>query len=143
MSDELFFDTNIIVYAYDASEPAKQNTCNELLQKVYKKGIVGIISNQILGELFKGITENIEKPIGIEDAEMVIENIVDSDSWLKINYNQETVKKAILTLKLVKVPFWDAVIAETMKENGIYKIVTENEKDFKRIPGIKVTNPFK
>jgi predicted nucleic acid-binding protein len=30
-----------------------------------------------------------------------------------------------------------------MKENGINKIYTENEKDFKKIPGIKVINPLK
>jgi hypothetical protein len=30
-----------------------------------------------------------------------------------------------------------------MKENGIDTIITENEKDFKKIPGIKVINPFK
>jgi predicted nucleic acid-binding protein len=30
-----------------------------------------------------------------------------------------------------------------MKENNVYTIVTENEKDFKKIKGIKVINPFK
>jgi predicted nucleic acid-binding protein len=30
-----------------------------------------------------------------------------------------------------------------MKENGVYIIFTENEKDFKKIKGIKVINPFK
>lgn len=42
-----------------------------------------------------------------------------------------------------KVDFWDALIAETMKENGIVKIYTENEQDFMKIPGIKVVNPLK
>ncbi len=143
MKDEFFFDTNIIVYAYDSSEVEKQKICSALLEKVYENEIVGFVSNQILGEVFKGLTKNIEKPISVDDAKLVIENIIDSDSWIKINYTHETVKKAILIVKINKVPFWDSVIAETMKENGINRIITENEEDFKKIPGIKVVNPLK
>lgn len=38
---------------------------------------------------------------------------------------------------------WDALIAACMLENDIGIIVTENEADFKRIPGITFMNPFK
>lgn len=143
MKDEFFFDTNIIVYAYDASEPKKQEICVRLLENVYEKEITGVVSNQVIGEVFKGLTENIEKPISVEDAKLVIENITDSDSWVKINYDYETVKRAISTVKFNKVSFWDTVIAETMKESGIEKIYTENEEDFKKITGIIVVNPLK
>ena len=50
---------------------------------------------------------------------------------------------AIETSILLKTNIWDTPIMETMKENNVYAIVTENEKDFKRIKGIKVINPFK
>ncbi len=30
-----------------------------------------------------------------------------------------------------------------MRKNNIYTIITENEKDFKKIPWLKVINPFK
>ncbi len=30
-----------------------------------------------------------------------------------------------------------------MKENGVSQIMTENAKDFARMSGIRVTNPFK
>lgn len=43
----------------------------------------------------------------------------------------------------LKVPFWDALIAACMLENGIKIIVTENEKYFRRVAGIRVINPFK
>ena len=142
MSDEVFFDTNIIVYAYDASEPMKQKICARLLERVYEKEIIGIVSNQILGEVFKALTENIENPISIENAEVIVGSIVESENWIKINYDHDTVKKAILTVKLNNVPFWDTLIAETMRENGFVKIYTENEKDFKKIPNMRVINPL-
>jgi predicted nucleic acid-binding protein len=43
----------------------------------------------------------------------------------------------------VRAPFWGALIAACMLEHGIEIIVTENEKDFKKIPGITIVNPFK
>lgn len=143
MSDELFFDTNILVYAYDVSEIEKQKKCASLMEKVFEGKTIGIVSNQVLGELFKGLTENIEMPLSLENAELIIKDIIQSDRWVKINYDAETIKKAIVTVKSFKVPFWDALIAETIKENGINKICTENEKDFKKISGIKVVNPLK
>lgn len=143
MNDKFLFDTNIIIYAHDISELEKKDICARLLENVYENELTGVVSNQILGEVFKGLTKNIEKPISVEEAKLVIENIIDSDSWTKINYTHETVKRTILTVKVHKAPFWDSLIAETMKENGIVKIYTENEKDFKKIPGIKVVNPFK
>ena len=38
--------------------------------------------------------------------------------------------------------FWDAVIMETMKENGIGKVFTENVRDFAGTKGIEVVDPF-
>ena len=35
------------------------------------------------------------------------------------------------------------LIAACMLEHAILTIVTENERDFRRIPGITVINPFK
>lgn len=66
-----------------------------------------------------------------------------SVNWTKINYSADTLEQAMNTAINQKVDFWDALIAETMKENGIVKIYTENEQDFMKIPGIKVVNPLK
>jgi predicted nucleic acid-binding protein len=42
----------------------------------------------------------------------------------------------------MRTPFWDIMIAETMKEAGVRDLYTENEKDFLEIPWIRVVNPF-
>lgn len=46
-------------------------------------------------------------------------------------------------VELYRTNFWDALIVACMLEYGVDTIVTENERDFKRIPGITVVNPFK
>ena len=60
-----------------------------------------------------------------------------------VDRNAGTVVKAMGIVESVGAPFWDALIAACMLEHDIEVIVTENEKDFKNIPGITVLNPFK
>jgi predicted nucleic acid-binding protein len=60
-----------------------------------------------------------------------------------IDRNAGTIMKAMEIVESARAPFWDALIAACMLEHGIEIIVTENEKDFKKIPGITVVNPFK
>lgn len=143
MRDELFFDTNIIAYAFDVFDPKKKEICEELINKAFKGDIVAYVSNQILGELFSVLTQKMGKPITKDIASTIIESIIDSEKWIKINYGHETIKRVLKLIRNINITFWDALIAETMKENGIVKIFTENEEDFKKIPGIEAINPIK
>lgn len=140
-TSEAFFDTSILIYAYDKSEPEKQAIASELVKIIFDREMVGYVSNQILSELYFVLTE--KKGMPKEDAETVVLSFLDSDSWIKVSYGIQTVKETVKSAKTLAVIFWDILIAETMKENGINKIYTENEKDFKKIPGIKVINPLK
>lgn len=143
MNDNVLFDTSIIVYAYDESQGSKRKTCKQLLETVFDGSSPGTVSNQILAETFNVLTTQMFNSMNKDTAEQVVNDFIVSAPWNKINYNTETVKKAMITSKLFGAPFWDSLIAETMKENGVDTIVTENEKDFRKIPGIKVVNPFK
>jgi predicted nucleic acid-binding protein len=60
-----------------------------------------------------------------------------------IDRNAGTLMKAMDIVETVRAPFWDALIAACMLEHGIEVIVTENEKDFRNIPGVTVVNPFR
>ncbi len=139
--DEALFDTSVLVYAYDKTELEKREICSKLVKEVFDKEKVGYISNQILAELYFVLTE--KKGVSTEDAKTIVLNFIESDSWIKVNYDTETVKRTVNSSKTTDAIFWDILIAETMEENGIEKIYTENEKDFKKIPGIKVINPLK
>lgn len=141
MKDRIFFDTNIICYAYDATEPAKRRICEQLLEKVYKGETAGVVSNQVLGELFNAVITKLDVPL--DKAKVIVRSIALSRMWEKINYDYNTVDKALMAFNDIKAPFWDFLIAETMKENNITEIITENEDDFANIPGIRVTNPLK
>jgi len=72
MSDKLFLDTNILVYAYDTSQPEKQAQAQALLtQGIEQENVV--LSAQVLGEFFVVVTRRIQTPLSAEEAEQVIE----------------------------------------------------------------------
>ena len=141
MEDEIFYDTNVLYYAYDLSEPEKRKNCKSLVSKVFLGYAKGVISNQILVELHNAPT----RKLGVEPdtARVIVDSFIASENWRKVSYSNMTVKAALEISKAFRAPFLDSLIAETMKENGINQIITENENDFIRIPGIKIKNPLR
>jgi len=143
MNDEAtFYDSNILVYAFDESEPLKKKKCEKLVLAVFNGRAKGIVSNQVLAEVFFILTQKVRKPISGEKAVRVVFGFLKSTNWIKINYSFETVAKAAKQTSKHKTHFWDTLIAETMLENQVCKIFTENEKDFSKIKQIKAVSPL-
>ena len=140
MKDEPFYDTNILVYAYDLSDPLKRKHCSQIVKNVFLGKENGVISNQILAELYNAFTMKLG--VSAESAIRIIDAFVQSENWLKLNYNEKTVSSDLKSSLAFKTPFLDTLICETMKETGIKLIFTENQKDFKNMPGLKVINPI-
>ena len=140
MRDRIFFDTSILVYAFTIDEPKKHEKCKELVKKAFNGMIKGVVSNQVLSELFFVLTR--KKGIEEQKAEIIVNSLILSDNWEKINYTHETVEKAKKLAIELNLSFWDALIAATLSENNIDKIYTENEKDFKKLKWLKVKNPL-
>ena len=140
MKDKLI-DTNILVYAYDASEGNKHKASRILLKTVWEEG-GGIVCLQNLMEFFVVITKKVENPISIRDAKTIVEDILKSNSWKIIDRDTDTLLKAIDMAFEYRIHLRDALIVACMKENDIVEIVTENKIDFEKIPEIKVAIPF-
>lgn len=63
--------------------------------------------------------------------------------FLNLRNDEKTVVEAINNQAIYGIPFWDALIVAAMEQNSLDTIITENEKDFKKISWLKVINPFK
>ena len=97
----------------------------------------------MLGELFVVLTKRVGKPLPKEKASTIVLALADSSKWNEINYTHLTVKCALEDMRAINASFWEILIAETMRDAGVTKIYTENEKDFKKIPWIRIENPIK
>ena len=135
MAENRLFDTDVLVYEYDVSEKRRRAVAKALVDNVWDSG-GGVVTLQNLSEL-------VQKPVPVGDAKTIVADILRSSRWMVIDRNAGTVIKAMEIVEAVRAPFWDALIAACMLEHDVEVIVTENEKDFKKIPGITVENPFK
>jgi predicted nucleic acid-binding protein len=142
VAENRLLDTNILVYAYDVSEKRRREIAKGLVDEVWDVG-GGVVTLQNLSEFFFAVTRKVQKPVPVVDAKTIVSDILRSSRWMVIDRNAGTLVKAMEIVESVRAPFWDALIAVCMLEHGIEVIVTENEKDFKNVPGITVMNPFK
>lgn len=141
-SESIFVDTNILVYAYDVDEVERHPIAKAVIQGCFRGERRLAISNQIIAEFARVMLHKPPPRMDKETVHGIIQEIVSSESWTKLNYSISSVQRAVETAESEN-PFWDSIIAQTMLENGIAKIYTENTKDFSKIKGIKAVNPFK
>ncbi|HEV8719631.1 MAG TPA: PIN domain-containing protein [Candidatus Binatia bacterium] len=140
--DLRLFDTNLLVHAYTVSNERKHDTALSFVEKVWE-GEEAATTLQNLCEFFFVVTRKVSRPIPIAAAETTVKAILASSRWRVIDRTPDTLLKAIELVKVTRVPFWDALIGVSMLEHGIETIVTENDRDFKKIRGVTAINPFK
>ncbi len=139
-SEPKLVDSNILVYAYDKSEPKKQCLAAGIIKQRWLEQD-GVLSIQNLAEFYHIVAKRISSPIPIDTAKQIVLDLIDG--FEIIRYNENTIVNAINNQAIYKIHFWDALIVATMEENGIDTIITENEKHFQQVKWIKATNPFK
>jgi len=135
-------DSNILIYAYDSSEKEKHVIAKNLIADCWKRKKIYALSVQNLSELFFITTKKITNPVKPDEMKKNIQDIISFTNFNILDINKNSILAAMDISSEIGISYWDALIASVMKENHIHTIVTENDKDFKKIPWIKVINPF-
>jgi len=139
---ERLIDTNVLVHAYISLEPRRHVSAREVILPLWEQG-GGLTTVQNLCEFFFVATRRVKRPMAPDQAGSIVKEFLRSPKWRVLDRGEGTIVQAIELVKQHRIPFWDALIAACMLEHGVRIIITENERDFKRIPGITVINPFK
>lgn len=137
--EKTLVDTNLLVYAFQPGEGRHQKAFVLLDEIMGRKE--GVVSAQNLAEFCSLATEKFRYSMSFEQAKRVLLEL--SEGMEVISYSEHTVAEALNLCTIHEIHFFDALLVATMQEHGINKIATENEKDFKKIPWLKVVNPFK
>ncbi len=138
MSDRVFLDTNILVYAYDQHEPQKQKKAQGLLTDGIKQENL-FLSVQVLGEFFNVVTRHIPQPMSSDDAQKIISTI----SILPVqDIDLTMVNQAIETHKRYQISYWDSLIVSAAERAGCTMILSEDLSDGQTYYNIVVRNPF-
>src|SRR5258708_37342012 len=96
-----FFDTNVLVYLFDASAPRKKARAQQVLTDTVTSGLA-LLSTQVLQEFFVAVTRKLAQPLAHEQAAQAVRDlsvlpIVQLDSGL--------IQGAIATMRRYRLSF--------------------------------------
>jgi predicted nucleic acid-binding protein len=139
MSGRTFVDTNILVYAVDDSERAKQ----DIARAVLESGDYGelVLSTQVLGEFYVTVTRKLAEPVSEAGAAELVD-------WLglmnpTVSVDPALVKSAVQTSRAARVSYWDGLVVAAADRAGCARLLTEDLNDGQEIGSVRVENPFR
>lgn len=138
MANRDFFDTNILIYAADQSEPEKQFQARRLINSAVENE-TGALSVQVLGEFFSVVTRRIPCPLSVEEAEAIIER---TSVLPVVELDWSLVRRAIETHKEYGISYWDSLIVAAAEKAGCTQIISEDLNSGQSYHGITVVDPF-
>jgi predicted nucleic acid-binding protein len=133
-----FIDTNVLVYAFDTSAGARHLAAQQLLKRLWEAG-GGCLSVQILQEFFVTVTQEVPRPLSVDEA---AERIREFATWKVFAPTVNDVLAAISLHKEMRVSFWDAMVVTAATELGCTVLWTEDLNDGQLIRGVRIRNPF-
>jgi len=139
MNGSQFLDTNVLVYAFDTSEPEKRAIAIELIKTLVESG-TGIISTQVLGELFNATVIR-KKILDAAEAKLAIKSL--TDSFQIVSPSTSEIFSAISIHKKYQLSYWDSLILATAKTCGCQQVQSEDLSDQQDYNGVQVINPFR
>ncbi len=137
--NNVFLDTNVLVYAYDRSEPEKQARALQVLEGLVQHGL-GIISTQILGEFFNTVTRKLRPALSPEQAQALVEDLARTFRVLPVT--ETVVLEAIRGVRQYRFSYWDAQIWAVARMHQIPLVFTEDFAIGSTIEGVHFVNPF-
>jgi len=133
-----FVDTNVLVYAFDASAGARRSAAKRLLERLWESE-AGCLSVQVLQEFFVTVTRKVPRPLAIDEA---AERVSEFASWRVFAPTADDVSSAIKLHKSAKLSFWDAMIVHAAIECQSTVLWSEDMADGQLVRGVRVRNPF-
>lgn len=139
MADKYFVDTNILLYAHDASSGLKRTRALNLLEHLWTTG-QGVISTQVLQELCINLRRKLKTPLPVDQIRHLVQ---DYSSWEVIVNTSDSVIQALEIEVRYKVSFWDALIIQAAETAGASILYSEDLSAGQKYGAVEVVNPLR
>jgi predicted nucleic acid-binding protein len=136
MSDRVFIDTNIFVYADDDTVKGKRDRARETLAPLLRTRRA-VVSTQVMQEYFVTATKKLR--LSPAQARRRVEQLERLDVIL---VRPELVLGAIDLHRLHDLSFWDALIIKAASVGGCARLLSEDLNYGQVIDGVMIENPF-
>ena len=136
MPARTFIDTNILLYAIDRADPAKQETAIGIIE-THAKSRTGILSTQVLQEFHSAAT----RKLGIGPTASR-QHLRDFRVFDIVQITPDLIETGIDTSLLHQTSFWDGLILAAASAANATELLTEDLNHNQTIQGITIRNPF-
>jgi predicted nucleic acid-binding protein len=134
----IFVDTNVLLYAHDASDPVRQTRAADVLLELWRTR-TGIVSTQVLTEFYSVATRKLAVPLPRKDARAIVDRY---SAWPVVQVDARLIVAASVLEERHSLSFWDALIVEAAQRGGATRLLSEDMQDGRRIGDVMITNPF-
>jgi predicted nucleic acid-binding protein len=139
MAGKVLVDTNVLLYAYDRSNPVKQPQAVAVLDRLATKRL-GVLTAQVLAEFFFNAIRKLKPPMTAEQAYSRIQNYLLA--WEVLDVTGAMVLEAARGVRDHQLAYWDAQIWAAARLNQIPLILSEDFSNGAVIEGVRFVNPF-
>ena len=139
MSGSILVDTNVLVYAYDRADTAKQRRAVSVLDALVQRS-TGVISTQVLAEFYVAVTRKIAMPLTGAQAMTRVEHYLQA--WPVLDVTGLIVLEATRGVRDHQLSFWDAQLWATARLNQMPLIFSEDFNVGATLEGVSFVNPF-
>lgn len=138
MSVAVFVDTNVFVYARDASEPGKQAAAEAWLRTLWAEQR-GRTSVQVLSEYYAVVTRKRPRMLDPDEA---WDDVTALLAWEPQPIDAATLSRARSLERRYHFSWWDALIVAAAQLQDCEVLLTEDLQHGLRCDGVTIRNPF-
>lgn len=138
MSDNIFVDTNILVYAHDLDAGDKHEEAQRIVSELWETKN-GVLSTQVIQELYVALTKKVLHAIEKVTARRILQRYF---AWQVIIPDPMIIVQASDIEEAYHLSFRDALIVSAAYTKNVVTILTEDLNHGQYIEGILIQNPF-
>jgi len=136
LSERVFLDTNVFVYADDADAGEKQQQAQQVILQAVQTG-TAVTSTQVLQEYFSVATRKLRIPPDVAQQKV---HLMASMSVIAIDVAH--IIEAIKLHRLYSLSFWDALIIQAARVGDCKEVLTEDMQAGQVVENVLLRNPF-
>jgi predicted nucleic acid-binding protein len=139
MSARVFVDTNVLLYARDASEPVKQPLAAGWLDLLWDRR-TGRLSSQVLNEYYVTVTRRLRPGLPVDEARADVRDLL---AWRPARVDGAVLEDAWWLEDRFGLAYWDALVVAAGRAQGCQYLLSEDLQHEQDLDGIRVIDPFR
>ena len=138
MTGSVFVDTNVLVYARDASEPEKQPRALAWMDWLWSQNS-GRVSTQVLQEYYQTVTRKLKPGL---DPQAARADVRDLAAWNPITIDHSVLERAWALEDRYRFSWWDSLILAAACQAECELVLSEDLASGQRVESVHIVNPF-